>query len=975
MASYMSAGLPAAHDGASLDDQIRQLELEGSILRSQVDEILSDVTQRPPQPPPPPDTPTFYDSSSRPHSRAGRSRDQSRSPYRGNQRSSSVDAILAGPGGAGSRPSDYHHLADSSAEQHELDTMSSKLDAQAAAATNLQQRLHYTSSASPLHHSGYYQPHHQQQSARLSRTEVLLPPASAERELRESREQAEHLRRELRSAHDRQLREKAELRAQLDGLRARLMEANGQRESLANQRAREAAAQDDLIGRLQASVEALQAANREQEAALLETNRRLDTAKRRQFGLEAALADVRGVLADVETRRRGGRPFVEGEPVSQQEDGVLATTLERCLQEFSAEIEDRLRDIGSLEHELSESRRSFLAEKSELEAAWQRRCSESADQYEAELRKLRDRSAEEQRRLELVAEDARREAEQLRSKADSRSSRVAELESTLSRLIDDYDRDRKAWESKRSALESGLDSTQTELAESKRLREEAIKESALIEPRLKSAEAEVEELKAERDELSEARDSAETELHEVKTKLTAKSTEVAELRALIEALKEESDSLTKEQVTKALAEEQQYTQAQSRSLATQLAAETERCELQAKELQAVKADVTALERRLADQSEERLEIEERLSASNEELRHLTERLRQRDEEVARLAAERDRQYEQEAGRAQQLASVLEDYRHLVSLFEDRSGQLAALESRGRLGVAELERAAAERDSLYLELKDSRLEVAALRADSEAARVASGREAEALRKRAAELAARLKDTRAELALARDALKAKEEAEEATAAAARRHQAAPSASAASAAAKKQQRRQQQLQERRLMALEADNERLVAELDTWARQCKEATNSARQAEAANRRLRAQLAACQQVLRQQLPQQQPQAPPQPRRKPPPVDEGKSNGGAGADDIRAALADIQSLLGRRPADKEAVGDDEVGDSAGEGNGDADADGQIKGKAGDNRLQGRRRGTAGGCEADRALSPTSRRLLRGLDDKRGTSQQ
>ncbi|XP_076467879.1 uncharacterized protein LOC143298797 isoform X2 [Babylonia areolata] len=610
-------------------------------------------------------------------------------------------------------------LVDISAEQKTIADLRIQLDNQRRETERLQSHLLADSSSGRPFSSGPFSFSSSPAKAAFStvpstefsahtaarRAFECVPPSHMERALKESQEQVVELRKKLQDATESVEQQKRQFRASNEELKSKLHETIVNRDTVLDLRQKEAANQEKAIRKMEAALTQLQEKCRSQEQALAEMSKQAESSSQTSYATTMALGQLRAALSARERAR--GRPYLEGDPAgSSHSMAALVLTLEKCLQEADHDTESGKQRVLQLERELEEVKKnSFEKEQLLLKDHQERLQRETEDA----LRKVNSVTVELEKRLEEANErgsNARKQAatlqeqlhvleEQQQQQGRMKNETIGELESKLKQLKQDYTDDYSRWQERRQALETSLDDVQRELVQAKAERSEALRNQAATETKAEDLQLLVTrlegDLETERERVRGQREREEELRLKVLSQegqITHKQQEVERLERMLEVVKQEASLQMHDRVATTEKQERDRYVDQINTLTTQLTTSNEKKTQLAVENERLRMDVESLRQQIGElkldlqgaQSQTgnaRSDKEHALRQAEEE-RGTCERLRQECEYYRRSAEEKTEEVVTLRSAVERATLQLEEKEKVLSTVRQQSSSISQL---------------------------------------------------------------------------------------------------------------------------------------------------------------------------------------------------------------------------------------------------------------------------------------------------------
>ncbi|XP_021375779.1 coiled-coil domain-containing protein 158-like isoform X3 [Mizuhopecten yessoensis] len=659
MPALPGKGLPAKKSSASeLLDQIRQLEIEGNKLRStnlETGSITSSGT----------DYGSYRSDTEMPGYSHGK------------------------PVIVPTSPATLSALVDISAEQKTISDLRpvkmTQLDAQRKETDRLQHHMlndYPMSKHVPVQSSMIPSSPSKTGFSTLPSTELFAarrptyeygPPSHLEKALKDSQEQVTDLRRRLQEANDQSELQKRQFRSNIEELKGKLHETVTNREAVLDLRVKESANQETLLAKMQGQVHQLTEKCRAQEEALGDAGRQMDDNTRDKYLSDTALNQTRQILVDAERKR--GRPFFDSDPASKQAPGMLVHTLERCMQEMSADITQKSQKIHELEKEILSLKHNISHDKETL-----------IREQQDKLSKL----GAYQSVLFTVGQDGQETISrgQFEQQMKMKDVMILDLEQKVRHLKEEFSDDRTKWQQKKETLEESLEKTHKEVSAMRKERDDAIRNHSSLEGKLEDhqntaarLQAEVHLEKQRCSQMSDKETMMRTRQTELETKLEEKQRDVERLEKMLELIRHECNAQVNEKISYAERQERDRHLDQISSLTSQLSSMTEKCNRNTLDLEMTRSECANLKKQLRETSEKFESTKIQQESLSVEKNHVSNMLSDKKSEMERVTQEKDYYSNMLEQKNEELSQLKTQKERLAIQLEEKDKNLLMLQQQ------------------------------------------------------------------------------------------------------------------------------------------------------------------------------------------------------------------------------------------------------------------------------------------------------
>ncbi|XP_069129100.1 coiled-coil domain-containing protein 158-like isoform X3 [Argopecten irradians] len=673
---------------SELLDQIRQLEIEGNKLRSSNLDLVSSYL---------PETGSVTSGGT----------------DFGSFTSETPAFSHAKPTIVPTSPATLSALVDISAEQKTISDLRTQLDAQRKETDRLQHHMlndYPMSKHVPVQSSMIPSSPSKTGFSTLPSTELFSarrpayeygPPSHLEKALKDSQEQVTDLRRRLQEftpseefvqiqyprlarlqqtmqqyyqeANEQSELQKRQFRSNIEELKGKLHETVSNREAVLDLRLKESANQEAMLAKMQSQVQQLTEKCRAQEEALSNAGRQMDDNTRDKYLLDTSVNQIRQILVDAERKR--GRPFFDADPVTKQAPGMLVHTLERCLQEMSADITQKSQKIHELEKEILSLKHNISHDKDTL-----------LREQQDKLRRL----GSYQGVIFTMGLDGQEMTTrgQFEQQMKMKDVMILDLEQKIRHLKEEFAEDRNKWQQKKESLDESLEKTHKDVSAMRKERDDAIRNMSSLEGKIEEhqntaarLQAEVHLEKQRCSQMSDKETMMRTRQTELETKLEEKQRDVERLEKMLELIRHECNAQVNEKISYAERQERERHLDQISSLTSQLSSMTEKCNRNTLDLEMTRSECANLKKQLRETSEKFESTKIQQESLSVEKNHVSNMLSDKRSEMERVSQEKDYYSNLLEQKTEELTQVRTQKDRLAIQLEEKEKNLLMLQQQ------------------------------------------------------------------------------------------------------------------------------------------------------------------------------------------------------------------------------------------------------------------------------------------------------
>ncbi|XP_033742332.1 coiled-coil domain-containing protein 158-like isoform X1 [Pecten maximus] len=662
-------GLPSKKSSASeLLDQIRQLEIEGNKLRStnlETGSISSGGTD-------------FGSYRT----------DISETPAFSHTKPTIVPTS----------PATLSALVDISAEQKTISDLRTQLDAQRKETDRLQHHMlndYPMSKHVPVQSSMIPSSPSKTGFSTLPSTELFSarrpaydygPPSHLEKALKDSQEQVTDLRRRLQEANEQSELQKRQFRSNIEELKGKLHETVTNREAVLDLRLKESTNQEAMLAKMQNQVQQLTEKCRAQEEALSDAGRQMDDNTRDKYLLDTSVNQIRQILVDAERKR--GRPFFDSDPVTKQAPGMLVHTLERCLQEMSADITQKSQKMHEHEKEILSLKHNISHDKDTLLREQQDKISSMTTEHEKQMQSTSERANNARKQTVTLQSQLAMMEGQFEQQMKMKDVMILDLEQKVRHLKEEFSDDRTKWQQKKEALDESLEKTYKDVSAMRKERDDAIRNMSSLEGKIEEhqntaarLQAEVHLEKQRYSQMSDKETMMRTRQTELETKLEEKQRDVDRVEKMLELIRHECNAQVNEKISYAERQERDRHLDQISSLTSQLSSMTEKCNRNTLDLEMTKSECVNLKKQLRETSEKFESTKIQQESLSVEKNHVSNMLSDKKSEMERVSQEKDYYSNLLEQKNEELSQVRTQKERLAIQLEEKEKNLLMLQQQ------------------------------------------------------------------------------------------------------------------------------------------------------------------------------------------------------------------------------------------------------------------------------------------------------
>ncbi|KAK3100547.1 hypothetical protein FSP39_021619 [Pinctada imbricata] len=530
------------------------------------------------------------------------------------------------------------------------------------------------------------------------------PPSHLEKALKDSQEQVADLRRRLQEASEVCEQQKRQFRASNEELKAKLQETAGNRDALLELRSKEGKGHEELVNKLQYTVQQLQEKIKAQEMALKDANRKGESSSREKYLSDTTLNQVRAVLTDVEKKR--GRPFFDSDPVDRQVPGMLVHTLERCVQEFTTDNNQKKCKIEELEGEIKSLKQNLSQDKETLFKEQQDKITNMAHEHERQMLTMQEKANNSRKQATQLQQQLAliegQNDQQLKMKDDN----IRELESKIKHLKDEYQEDRIKWQEKKDSYERSLEDLQKEMIKLRTDRDEAVKNHTISQNKVEELQSSATKLKVELDvekqkntQLWEKEMTFKSREKELENKLDDVKKDNVRLEKMLELIKSECNAQVSEKISSAERQERERHLDQISSLTSQLSSLTEKSNRLSLDLELTRTENTNYKQQIRELNEKADSLRIQLDSVSAEKKHASNMLSDKVSDMERVVQERDYYSTLLDQRNEELAVLKSQKEKLTIQIEEKDKNVQVLTQQSNNFTSVIETSSREKESL------------------------------------------------------------------------------------------------------------------------------------------------------------------------------------------------------------------------------------------------------------------------------------
>ncbi|XP_021375786.1 coiled-coil domain-containing protein 158-like isoform X9 [Mizuhopecten yessoensis] len=512
------------------------------------------------------------------------------------------------------------------------------------------------------------------------------PPSHLEKALKDSQEQVTDLRRRLQEANDQSELQKRQFRSNIEELKGKLHETVTNREAVLDLRVKESANQETLLAKMQGQVHQLTEKCRAQEEALGDAGRQMDDNTRDKYLSDTALNQTRQILVDAERKR--GRPFFDSDPASKQAPGMLVHTLERCMQEMSADITQKSQKIHELEKEILSLKHNISHDKETLIREQQDKISSMTTEHEKQMQSASERANNARKQTVTLQSQLAMIEGQFEQQMKMKDVMILDLEQKVRHLKEEFSDDRTKWQQKKETLEESLEKTHKEVSAMRKERDDAIRNHSSLEGKLEDhqntaarLQAEVHLEKQRCSQMSDKETMMRTRQTELETKLEEKQRDVERLEKMLELIRHECNAQVNEKISYAERQERDRHLDQISSLTSQLSSMTEKCNRNTLDLEMTRSECANLKKQLRETSEKFESTKIQQESLSVEKNHVSNMLSDKKSEMERVTQEKDYYSNMLEQKNEELSQLKTQKERLAIQLEEKDKNLLMLQQQ------------------------------------------------------------------------------------------------------------------------------------------------------------------------------------------------------------------------------------------------------------------------------------------------------
>ncbi|XP_048338669.1 coiled-coil domain-containing protein 158 isoform X2 [Sphaerodactylus townsendi] len=462
--------------------------------------------------------------------------------------------------------------------------------------------------------------------------------------LEEYAQQVRDLQKKLNEATEQHEQQKLTLRETVIELQTSLREAKREKDSLSDLRRRESQTTEDVCAQLRSTIKELETANHLQEEMLKEANSQTEHLKSMLQAHEDVLQELRNSL--VEYEQNSGKKAYEQESISSLHFRNLPAAVIKILRDLQAELTHVKGKIAPLEEQLEAMKKESESNTQMLLQQNQDSLERLISDHQTELEVLNEKAnaahshaSNIQSHLEIIHDQAR-------NQSSLYMRQINQLEATISQLSSELRESRRMYEDKIEDLEKQLLLAHSEMSEAQSKRDQSKHDTGSLDDQVQQLMAELHkkdvELKLEKEQNKRLWDrdtGSSITVDHLRRELDNKNMELQRMESIVNSMKMEYQDQMERQMS--LAKEKNESLEKVASMTSQQESTKEMLRRVVEELTEKKINLESAERQVADLTKCLQEKERVIKMTNDEIQKLQGRVDSNQRELQQLKSEGD----------------------------------------------------------------------------------------------------------------------------------------------------------------------------------------------------------------------------------------------------------------------------------------------------------------------------------------------